>query len=113
MSDDADYPLLFTCPVGGEEWPFDTLKATMQSLPSRGRQTQLTITVICPAGHSFKLARAARSGAFSKDVARRIVAHAQEHYERQMEAWGLPVRRHRTGGESSTRRGRGIPRALD
>ena len=101
MGEGIQLPVLYTCPVGGEQWPMDGLKSSIDSLPRSGKQTMRTVHFWCPGHHGFNLAEALKAGVFTKEQADAILRYAQECYEKQMREWGLGTGRttpdHRKG----------------
>ncbi|KKK96505.1 hypothetical protein LCGC14_2662070 [marine sediment metagenome] len=70
----SEGPLTLRCPWG-EEWPglsFKSLVALKEDI-----QTHDTITWLCPAGHSFTLKKAVKTGMFTPEQALTMIAEAQ------------------------------------
>lgn len=72
----SDLPITTKCPIGGEEWPFDSYKSTVDS--TAGKLQYRHVHIWCPYPHDFSLRRAVNSGMFTKEQGERIFEAAQK-----------------------------------
>ena len=66
-------PLTLKCPRG-EEWPASGFKSFVNI---KEEMTYDAITFTCPAGHTFTLKRAVKTGMFTEEEAQKILKAAQ------------------------------------
>ena len=70
----SEGPLTLRCPWG-EEWPGPSFISTVTL--KEDIQTHDTINWLCPAGHSFTLKKAVKTGMFTPEQALTMIAEAQ------------------------------------